>query len=59
MYTVSEAAARLDVSRQRVHYLIRTRRLRAKRHGFVWMVTSLRVDPGKTKNGRPKKLRDV
>jgi len=53
MHTITQAADLLGVTRQRVHYLIKIKRLPATRCGSVWIVDSLRIKPGKP--GKPRK----
>lgn len=59
--TVSEAAFRLGISRQRVHQLLKAGRILGayqKDEGGTWVipVSALSmIQPGKTPNGRPRK----
>jgi excisionase family DNA binding protein len=54
MWTVTQAAEALDLSRARVHQLISAGRIKADKLGSIVLVKSLRVKPGK-RNGRPRK----
>jgi excisionase family DNA binding protein len=57
-YTVSEVSEMLGLSRQRVHILIKTGRLKAHRFGPVWMIEEsaiAAIGPETRKVGRPAK----
>jgi excisionase family DNA binding protein len=41
MYTVTEAAKKLKLTRQGVLWLIANKRLKAKKYGNCWLVLSL------------------
>ena len=58
LLTTSEAADRLGISRGRVHALMREKRLKATRKGWIWLIDSkdLRAVRNR-KPGRPKKSR--
>ena len=42
MYTVTEAAKKLGITRQRVQQLIDAKKLTAKKVGSVWIVINLK-----------------
>lgn len=54
--TITEAAERLGVSRQRVHQLIKQGRLEAEQVGHIWIIPESALDDiKKVPMGRPRK----
>jgi excisionase family DNA binding protein len=59
MLTITQAAERLGLSRQRIHVLIKEGRIRAEQAGKIWLITPEEVRKFKRKprnGGRPKNV---
>lgn len=60
LYTVTEAAEMMGITRQRVHQLIKDERIEAKKHGRLWFIPERavgKVSPSTKKPGRPRTKR--
>jgi len=58
LLTIPQAAEKLGISRQRVHVLVKTGRLKAKRFGRVWLIEPdaiHNIAPSENPTGRPRK----
>ena len=44
LLTVKQTAQKLGISKQRVHILIKQKKLKAKRIGFIWLVESKHIE---------------
>jgi excisionase family DNA binding protein len=58
LYSITEAAERLGMTRQRVHQLIQEGRLTAAQHGRMWLISESEIEVLQSRirpTGRPRK----
>jgi excisionase family DNA binding protein len=58
LYSITETASRLGMTRQRVHKLIQEGRLKATQHGRLWLIAESEIDTLQSRirpTGRPRK----